>query len=91
MGFDSYRRLRIETSESGVTEVVLDVPERLNAVDSEGHRELAYVWNDLDADPATRVVLLRAEGRAFSAGGDFDLIEAMIRMMKRSWVGSALL
>jgi enoyl-CoA hydratase len=78
LGLDSYRRLRIETSESGVTEVVLDVPERLNAVDSEGHRELAYVWNDLDADPATRVVLLRAEGRAFSAGGDFDLIEAMI-------------
>ena len=78
MGLESYRQLRIETSGSGVTEGVLDVSERLNAVDAEGHRELAYVWNDLDADPATRVVLLRAEGRAFSAGGDFELIEAMI-------------
>ena len=78
MGLESYRQLRIETSGSGVTEVVLDVSERLNAVDAEGHRELAYVWNDLDADPATRVVLLRAEGRAFSARGDFELIEAMI-------------
>ena len=54
MGLESYRQLRIETSGSGVTEVVLDVSERLNAVDAEGHRELAYVWNDLDADPATR-------------------------------------
>ncbi|MFO7292481.1 MAG: enoyl-CoA hydratase/isomerase family protein [Actinomycetes bacterium] len=78
MGLDSYRRLRIETSPSGITEVVLDAPERLNAVDGEGHRELAYVWSDLDSDPGTRVVLLRAEGRAFSAGGDFDLIESMI-------------
>jgi enoyl-CoA hydratase len=75
---EAYRHLRIEQSDSGVTEVVLDNPERLNSVDADGHRELAYVWNDLDADPSTRVVLLRAEGRAFSAGGDFSLIEAMI-------------
>ncbi|HEX2421150.1 MAG TPA: enoyl-CoA hydratase/isomerase family protein [Acidimicrobiia bacterium] len=63
---------------SGVTEVVLDNPERLNSVDVDGHRELTHVWTDLDADPATKVVLLRAEGRAFSAGGDFSLIEAMM-------------
>ncbi|HEX2154754.1 MAG TPA: enoyl-CoA hydratase/isomerase family protein [Acidimicrobiia bacterium] len=78
MNAEAYRHLRIEQSDSGVTEVVLDNAERLNSVDADGHRELAYVWNDLDADPSTRVVLLRAEGRAFSAGGDFSLIEAMI-------------
>lgn len=74
----AYQRLRIELSESGVTEVVLDNPDTLNSVDVVGHRELAYIWNDLDADPDTRVVLLRAEGRAFSAGGDFSLIEGII-------------
>lgn len=73
-----YQRLAIHHQASGVTEVVLDNPDTLNAVDVVGHRELAYVWNDLDADPRTRVVLLRAEGRAFSAGGDFGLIEDMI-------------
>lgn len=77
MGFDNYQRLRIATSENGVTEVVLAGPGPLNTVDSEGHRELAYVWNDLDTDTGTRVILLRAEGRAFSAGGDFSLIEGM--------------
>ncbi len=78
MGLDEYQSLRIDRTPSGVTEVVLDHPERLNSVDVRGHRELTYVWTDLDADPATRTVLLRAEGRAFSAGGDFSLIEGMM-------------
>ncbi|MFP3913593.1 MAG: enoyl-CoA hydratase-related protein, partial [Actinomycetota bacterium] len=78
MGLDDYGALRIHVSDSGVTEVILDDAERLNALDERGHRELAYVWNDLDAHDPTRVILLRAEGRAFSAGGDFSLIEGMI-------------
>jgi enoyl-CoA hydratase len=76
---DRYHHLRIVPSDSGVTEVVFDNPERLNALDAAGHRELAYLWPDLDSDRGTRVVLLRGEGRAFSAGGDFGLIEGMIR------------
>ena len=75
---DDYRTLRIDRQPAGVTEVVLDNPERLNSVDVDGHRELTHVWTDLDADPDTKIVLLRAEGRAFSAGGDFSLIEAMM-------------
>lgn len=75
---NDYRTLRIQKQPSGVTEVVLANPERLNSMDADGHRELTYVWPDVDADPATKVVLLRAEGRAFSAGGDFSLIEAMM-------------
>ncbi|MGH8926208.1 MAG: enoyl-CoA hydratase/isomerase family protein [Acidimicrobiia bacterium] len=70
--------MRVENKPSGVTEVVFDNPERLNSIDVDGHRELTYVWPDLDADPDTKVILLRAEGRAFSAGGDFSLIEAMM-------------
>ena len=58
--------------------MVLNNPDRLNSVDVAGHRELTNVWTDLDADPETKVILLRAEGRAFSAGGDFSLIEAMM-------------
>lgn len=71
-------RLRVERSDSGVTEVVLDDPDTLNSVDAAGHQELAYIWPELDADAATRVILLRAEGRAFSSGGSFDLIQTMI-------------
>jgi enoyl-CoA hydratase len=78
MALDNYRQLGIDRGPGGVTEVVLNNPDRLNSVDAEGHHELTYVWNDLDADAETRVILLRAEGRAFSAGGDFSLIESMI-------------
>lgn len=75
---EDYQTLQIDRQPSGVTEVVLNNPERLNSVDVAGHRELTAIWSDLDADPETKVILLRAEGRAFSAGGDFSLIEAMM-------------
>jgi enoyl-CoA hydratase len=73
-----YGTLQINRQPSGVTEVVLNNPDRLNSVDVAGHRELTHVWTDLDTDTETKVILLRAEGRAFSAGGDFSLIEAMM-------------
>lgn len=75
---DHYSRLQINHNPNGVTEVVLAKEERLNSVDVVGHRELTTIWTDLDDDPATRVILLRADGRAFSAGGDFELLEAMM-------------
>ncbi len=78
MTIHSYRNLRINHTGAGVTEVVLDDPDRLNAVDSAGHSELTTIWIDLDHDEDTRAILLRAEGRAFSAGGDFTLLEAVM-------------
>lgn len=74
----TYRRLILREPEPGLLEVVLSRPEAFNALDAEAHRELAYVWRDIDADPSVRVVLLYGAGGAFSAGGDFELIEAII-------------
>jgi enoyl-CoA hydratase len=42
------------------------------------HRELADVWRTIDRDPEVRVALIRGEGRGFSAGGSFDLIDGVI-------------
>lgn len=61
---------------SGVVELVLDAP-HLNAVSEAAHGELAEVWRVFDADPAVKAVLLRGEGRGFSAGGSFDLVEKL--------------
>ena len=50
----------------------------LNAVDHAVHRQLADVWLTVDRDPETNVAVLRGAGRAFSAGGSFDLIDSMV-------------
>ena len=50
----------------------------LNAVGAAMHRELADVWLEIDRDPDVRVALVRGEGRAFSAGGSFELIDSQI-------------
>jgi len=61
----------------GVLRITLDGP-GLNAVDHAVHRQLADVWLAVDRDPDTAVALLRGAGRAFSAGGSFDLIASMV-------------
>lgn len=70
--------MRFERREDGVLEMVFDGP-NLNAVDANVHTALAAVWQVMDNDPATRVVLVRGAGRAFSAGGSFELIDEQIQ------------
>jgi enoyl-CoA hydratase len=68
--------LRFELGEGGILHVVFDGP-GLNAVSVEGHRRLATIWSEIDADPDVRVVLVRGEGNAFSAGGHFAMLEQL--------------
>ncbi len=74
-----YQRLKFTQGGEGVLEVILSNPGRLNAADSQMHRELAYVWRDIDADERIGAVLVRGEGGAFSSGGDFEMIAEMIQ------------
>jgi enoyl-CoA hydratase len=55
--------------DDGVAEVVMDNPP-VNALTVDGWFELAETITTLGRDPATRVVILRAEGRGFNAGVD---------------------
>jgi len=73
-GFPS---LSFSDAGGGVLHILLDGP-NLNAVGPEAHRELADVWVAVDKDPQVRVVVLSGAGKAFSAGGSFDLVEGMI-------------
>jgi enoyl-CoA hydratase len=59
----------------GVAEVVVDHPP-VNALPVAGWFELAEAVRAAGADPGTRVVVLRAEGRGFSAGVDIREIQA---------------
>jgi enoyl-CoA hydratase len=75
--YDAYTVLKFERPAPGVLEVIMSNPGRLNSLTAAGHRELTYVWRDIDADPETECVLLRGDGGVYSAGGDMSLVEAI--------------
>jgi enoyl-CoA hydratase len=68
---------RYDRPRDGVLRITFDAP-GLNAVGIDGHRDLAEVWLTVDRDPDVQVAILQGAGKAFSAGGSFDLIEGMI-------------
>lgn len=72
-----FSRLRFESNQPGVLELIFDGP-NLNAVDEVTHTEIPAVWPVVDRDPAVHAVIVRGEGKAFSAGGDFGLIDKQI-------------
>ena len=76
-GYEDFPHLTFEHPADGVLRIVLDGP-NLNAVGPDAHRELADVWLAVDRDPDTKVALLTGAGKAFSAGGSFELLEGMI-------------
>jgi enoyl-CoA hydratase len=78
MDLNSYEYLELELDEEGVLVVTLGNEPRLNAVTAVGHRELVELWPRVDSSDDVRAVLLRANGRAFSAGGSYDMITEVI-------------
>ena len=50
--------------------VTLNRPDKLNAISGELRRGLVQRFHEADGDPATSVVVLRAEGRSFCSGYD---------------------
>lgn len=76
--YEQYSSLAFDRPSEGVLRITLNRPERLNALDARGHDEIARVWRDIDADPTVSAVVLCGAGKAFSAGGDFEMVEEMI-------------
>jgi enoyl-CoA hydratase/carnithine racemase len=70
--------VRVE-ADGPVRIVRLARPDQLNAVNQDLHLGLTRVFPLLSADPDARVAVITGEGRAFSAGGDFDLLDRMAK------------
>ncbi|HEY2814362.1 MAG TPA: enoyl-CoA hydratase/isomerase family protein [Acidimicrobiales bacterium] len=75
--YAAYPDLAFDRPADGILRITLDGP-GLNSVGHAVHRQLADVWLSVDRDPDTNVALLQGAGRAFSAGGSFELLDGIM-------------
>src|SRR5688500_2342401 len=83
MDYGDYQHLTFKHMDHGVVLITINRPEVLNATNDRLHWELTQVWLTFDADPRARVAVVTGAGRAFSAGGDLDMVDANARDPKR--------
>jgi enoyl-CoA hydratase len=75
MDYSEYQHLTFERRPNGVVLITFNRPEVLNATNDRLHWELTQVWLTIGADPGARVAVVTGKGRAFSAGGDLEMVE----------------
>jgi enoyl-CoA hydratase len=75
MDYRGYQHLLIEKKD-GVALLTISRPETMNSTNARLHYELSKIWLDIADDPEVRVAVITGAGRAFSAGGDFAMVEA---------------
>ena len=75
--YSGYQHILIDKTD-GIALLTLNRPEVLNATNFQLHNELSRIWRDLGGDSEVRVAVVTGAGIAFSAGGDFEMIEKAI-------------
>jgi enoyl-CoA hydratase len=75
MDYKDYRHIEFDHRPNGVLLMTLNRPEVLNATNDRLHWELTQIWQTIGADPNTKVAVVTGKGRAFSAGGDMEMVE----------------
>ena len=65
---------------TGVVTIILNRPDRLNALTFDVYDELRNIFRMLDTEPAVRVIVITGTGRAFCSGGDVhDIIGPLVK------------
>ena len=64
-----YETIRID-KEDGIAWLVMNRPEKRNAMSPDMHYEMDRALPELESDPETKIVILTGEGAAFCAGQD---------------------
>ena len=77
MDYSNYEHLEIKVLD-GVALITMNRPESLNSANFQLHYELSKIWLDIGNDDSVKVAVITGSGNAFSAGGDFEMIEAAI-------------
>jgi enoyl-CoA hydratase len=86
--YADYQRLKLDWPKERILRITMDSPRRLNAADAVMHHELAKIWRDVDSDAGVSAVIITGAGKAFSGGGDLDLVKEMsenFEVLTRVW------
>ena len=76
-----FKTIKFEVCDNGIAILSLNRPEKLNAISFEMEEELHEVLDHLMTNLDCRVLIMKGEGRAFSAGT--DLQEGLILNSKK--------
>jgi enoyl-CoA hydratase/carnithine racemase len=81
--YASFEYLTFDRPSDRVLRMTINRPEKLNSLPWEAHGELTRVWHEVDQDRETNVAIIRGAGKAFSAGGDFSMVERLSQDYQR--------
>lgn len=75
--YPTYNALKLDRPADRVLRITMDRG-KMNAMDFEFHHSMTTIWQHIEDDPSVSAVILTGEGRAFSAGGDFELEQKLV-------------
>jgi enoyl-CoA hydratase len=75
--YPEYESLRLDRPEPHVLRIMMERG-KMNSLDFQMHTDLSSIWRLIDADPEVSAVVIGGNGRAYSAGGDFDMVARII-------------
>ena len=79
MQYQDFQFILFDRQPDGVLLATLNRPEAMNATNARLHWELTQLWGVVDQDPGVKVIVVTGAGeRAFSAGGDLEMVEEMM-------------
>jgi enoyl-CoA hydratase len=62
------------TVEKKIAHVVLNRPDKVNALNETAWKELKQIFETISSDPEVRVAILSGEGKLFCAGIDLQML-----------------
>ena len=84
MSGQTEERFLLEKHAGRVAHLVINRPQKLNAMDRPFFDQLTELMGQLSSDTEVNCVVLRGEGRAFSAGGDIATFPALTESRERA-------
>ena len=78
-----YQTIKLDVSKDGVATITMVRADVHNAFNAEMIQELTSCYRALNVDAQVKLIVLRAEGRSFSAGADVNWMKSMVNATER--------